>query len=314
MALKPPKPLAPIKIPRLATVGKPTGYETGAYPNWSNPAVHGVAAKAPAPYNWAGAANVNWFPGLKGAAPGSLAGIANIGAGWNQGSAVAPQQQPGYGSLIAGDWEVQDAESQMAAQMARARGDFQAGLRQQFIDLGLSDTAQLGNLGQYIDADTIKDAVANKYSATAQNAQNAERQRAQGNAALAARGLLSSGQTTKSQTDVTAAQEGANYSALRNFLSGGASGLSGLGDLEAQMAQGVAQARYAAAARAAEMAQYGAAGGPGYGYGGFNLGMELPQSFSLAGLDQRLAGMNAPGLRKALSPNSIAAALGKIRW
>lgn len=157
-----------------------------------------------------------------------------------------------YASLISGDWEVQDAEAAMGAQMARARGDFQAGLRQQLIDLGISDTSKLGSLGKYIDADTIKAAVANKYSATAQNAQSAERARSQNNAALAARGLLSSGQTTKSQQDVTTAQEGANYAGLRSFLEGGASGLSGLADMEYQMARGVAAARAAAAQRAAE--------------------------------------------------------------
>jgi hypothetical protein len=172
---------------------------------------------------------------------------------------------PGYGGLISGDWEVQDAEAEMGAQMARARGDFQAGLRQQLIDLGLSDTSKLGSLGKYIDADTIKAAVENKYSATAQIAQQEARGRDQQNAALAARGLLSSGQTTKSATDIAAQAESGRYSALRSFLEGGASGLSGLGDMEYQLARGVAQARQAAAMRAAEMYQYGAEGGPDYG-------------------------------------------------
>ena len=164
-----------------------------------------------------------------------------------------------YGSLISGDWEVQDAEAAMGAEMARARGDFQAGLRQQLIDLGISDTSKLGSLGKYIDADTIKAAVANKYSATAQNSQAAERARAGNNAALAARGILNSGATTNAQQQVSAAQEAGDYQGLRSFLEGGASGLSGLGDMEYQLARGVAQARAAAAARAAE---FGPGGDP----------------------------------------------------
>jgi hypothetical protein len=165
-------------------------------------------------------------------------------------------QQPDYGAMIGGDWEVQDAEAAMGAQMARMRGDFQAGLRSQLIDLGLTDTSKLGSLGQYIDQDTIKKAVENKYSATAQIGQQAERARAGNNAALAARGLLSSGQTTKSEQDVSAAAESGRYSALRSFLESGASGLSGIADAEYNLARGVAQARQAAAMRAAELAQW----------------------------------------------------------
>jgi len=179
-------------------------------------------------------------------------------------------QSPDYGSMISGDWEVQGAEADMGAQMARARGDFQAQLRSQLIDLGLTDTSQLGSLGQYIDADTIKKAVENKYSATAQIAQGAERSRAGNNAALAARGLLSSGQTTKSQQDVSAAAESGRYSALRGFLEGGASGLSGLADMEYNLARNVAAARQAAAMRAADLYQGGEAieGGPAVGGAG----------------------------------------------
>lgn len=177
-------------------------------------------------------------------------GLGNIG--YTQ--AVRPRKPPpDYASLIAGDWEVQDAEAAMAAQMARARGDFQTGLRQQFIDLGIGDTSKLGkNLGRYINADTIKAAVANKYSLTAQNKQQADRNSAMSNASLAARGILNSGQTSKNLTDITAAQEGANYAGLRDFLEGGAQGLTGLADTEFGLSQGVAAARSAAAARAAQ--------------------------------------------------------------
>ena len=170
---------------------------------------------------------------------------------------------PDYGSLIGGDWEVQDAEAAMASGMARARGDFMAQLRAGLIDYGLSDTSKLGSLGQYIDADTIKAAVENKYSATAVAKQQAIRSRAANNASLAARGILSSGQTTKSQEDVTAAQEAQGYQALRDFLAGGQQGLTGLADREESYARGIAQARAAAAARAAEIAALQGQGGGG---------------------------------------------------
>ena len=155
--------------------------------------------------------------------------------------------------MINGDWEVADAEAMMASQMARARGDFTAGMRRGLVDLGLGDVSKLGSLGQYIDADTIKNAVANKYSQTAQIAQKEQRGRAVNNAALAARGMLRSGQTTKSQQDVSNEAESLRYGALRDYLSGAETGLMGLGDREAQLAQGVAQARYSAAARLANL-------------------------------------------------------------
>jgi hypothetical protein len=208
------------------------------------------------------------------------ANLANLGytppPNWGFGGGGGGAGGPDYGSMISGDWEVQDAEAAHGAQMARARGDFQAGLRSQLIDLGLTDVSKLGSLGQYIDQDTITKAIENKYSATAQIGQQAERGRAQNNAALAARGLLSSGQTTKSQQDVSAAAESGRYSALRSFLEGGASGLSGLADMEYQGARGIAAARQAAAMRAADLYQGDYSEGPaapaaagGYDYTGY---------------------------------------------
>lgn len=261
--LKPYKPARPNWAPpkRFTTPGgaKPQGYaKYGAY----GPVGQPLAAR-PAAYNWAGAANVDWFPGIdKNTKPIDWT-FGLPGAGGGAAAAGQTNAQPDYGSLISGDWEVQDAEAAMAAQMARARGDFQAGLRSQLIDLGISDTSKLGSLGKYIDADTIKAAVANKYSQTAQIAQQESRANAQSRAALAARGLLSSGQTTKEATDITASAESGRYAGLRSFLEGGASGLSGLADMEYGLARGVAQARAAAAARAAEQYQLGA--GEGYG-------------------------------------------------
>jgi hypothetical protein len=289
--------LKPLKVPKAPKV-----------PAWKKPIVN-VKPKLPASghygpsiYNPSGRNQAYKGP-MYGAAPAPQTPKLptfdwNTVAGGGNFAGVAPAQ-PDYGSMISGDWEVQDAEAAFGAQMARARGDFQAGLRSQLIDLGLSDTSKLGSLGQYIDSDTIQKAVENKYSATAQIGQQAERARAGNNAALAARGLLSSGQTTKSQQDVSAAAESGRYSALRSFLEGGASGLSGLADLEASGAREIAQARQAAAMRAAELAQwnsemgnvgeagangtlfapsgnYGAGGLAGMGFQGFNPNYKRP--------------------------------------
>jgi hypothetical protein len=210
-----------------------------------------------------------FFPGGGGKQYSTQTGTYDQGASREQFTPLTD-----YGALISGDWEVQDAEAAMASQMSRGRGDFQAALRSQLIDLGLQDTSKLGSLGKYIDADTIKAAAANKYSATAQNQQVAERTHAMNNASLAARGMLSSGQTTKSAEDVIAAQEGAGYSALRNFLEGGAQGLSGLADMEYQMARGVASARAAAAQRAA---MYGPGGDP-TGFDQYGLSTDYSQT------------------------------------
>jgi hypothetical protein len=188
-------------------------------------------------------------------------------------------QQPSYGGMIGGDWEVQDAEAAMAARMASLRGDFTSGIRQALIDLGVTDTSKLGGFGQYIDAETISKAAQNKYSQSAQVAAAEKRQQRQSRAALAARGILSSGQTTKSEGDIAATAETARYNALRDFLQQGQSGLRGIADEEYALSRGVAQARQAAAMRAAET-YWGGMGGGEYGgdYQAQDLGMvQMPQ-------------------------------------
>jgi hypothetical protein len=241
-AYKPARPnWAPPK--RFTTPGgaKPAGY-----------AKYGIGTSAP----WGQTKKPNY--GLPKTAPGlgqSLLGKPGgswVGYEGSLGPSV-PQYTPPQGAgLIGGDWEVQQAETDMASQMARKRGDFQAGLRQAFVDLGASDASKLGNLGKYIDAETIQKAIENKYSQTATIGKQAERSRAVNNAALAARGMLSSGQTTQDQADVSAAAESGRYMALRNFLGQGAGDLSSLADLESDLARNIAMARGAAAGRAAE--------------------------------------------------------------
>jgi hypothetical protein len=177
----------------------------------------------------------------------------------------------GAAALIGGDYGVAEMESLMNARMGRAKGDFTSQLRQMLIDLGVVDKTKLGNLGQYIDADTIKKAAENKYSQTAQISQQETARRAQSEADLAARGMLSSGQLTTDTERTLAEGESARYGALRDFLSGGAQGLSQLADMNFDMAMQLAQARSAAAERAAMMQYYlgmGGDDGTGAGAGG----------------------------------------------
>ena len=163
--------------------------------------------------------------------------------------------------MIGGSYEVAQAEAMMGAQMARARTNLQNSLRMNVIDLGIGSKADLGDLSQYIDKATLQKAAANKYSTTAQIADQQARANANNDAQLAARGILSSGQTTKSAQDVTNQCEQARYMGLREFLRSGQTGLEHLGDVESQMAQGVMSARFAAASRLAQLYSGAGAGG-----------------------------------------------------
>jgi hypothetical protein len=163
---------------------------------------------------------------------------------------------PDYSSMIGGSWEVSAAESAMASQMAAARSQFQNQLRQSFIDLGYSgDMKQngLGDFSKYIDKDTIQKAIDNKYSAYSQIKQQEEKTNAVNDALLASSGLSLGGTTTATATDTINQAEQARYEGLRNFLSGGQQGLANLTNLKLQLAQGVEQARFAAAQRLAQM-------------------------------------------------------------
>jgi hypothetical protein len=174
-----------------------------------------------------------------------------------QAQAAIPAFTPDYASMIGGSYEVDAAESAMASQMAAARAQFQAQLRQNFIDLGYSGDMTkdngLGDFSKYIDKDTIQKAIDNKYSAYAQVKQQEAKTNAANDALLASSGLSLGGTTTATATDTINQAEQARYEGLRNFLSGGQAGLSNLTNLKLQLAQGVAQARAAAASRLAQM-------------------------------------------------------------
>lgn len=162
---------------------------------------------------------------------------------------------PDYSSMIGGAWEVGAAESMMGSQMAAARAQFQNQLRQSFIDLGYEgDKSQLGDFSKYIDKDTIQKAIDNKFSSYAQ----IKKQQATADAVNASLNLSSgmgvSGAVGEEAKNTLSQVEQSRYEGLRSFLSGGQTGLSNLTNMKNQLAQGVMQARFAAAQRLA--AQY----------------------------------------------------------
>ena len=256
----------------------------------------------------AGYGNYGNYPNVSGLT--SLAGQVGQGLpGVGVSGVSAPGAGPGmnlggidYSALIGGDYGVQEAESMMASRMGRARGDFQSQLRQMLVDLGVTDKSKLGSLGQYIDQDTIANAAANKYSKMAQVSQQETQANAQNQAALAARGILTSGQMTSDLENVTAQAENARYQGLRDFLSGGAQGLTQLADLQDQLASGVAQARAAAADRAAQEYYWqNMMGGGGGGYG--------VDPYGTGAVSRALSQINGPAIQQALSnyfhPNPV---------
>jgi hypothetical protein len=252
------KPRAPWKIPKIPGLinKKPRLPAAGHYaPSIYNPSGRNQGYRTTPVYSQGGAAVKPQTPNLPKFDWSTITGGGNFNTGGGGGGPT------GGAGLIGGDWEVQAAEAAMGAGMARKRGDFQAQLRQALIDLGIGDTSKLGNLSQYIDADTIKAAVENKYSQNAQIGQQAEKITAQTRARNAAMGRLSSGETTNRETEIAAQAEGNRFSALRDFLSGGAVGLSSLADAEAGYAEQIAMARAAAAQRAAETYPDAFAGG-----------------------------------------------------
>jgi len=173
------------------------------------------------------------------------------------GTAATPAYVPDYSQMIGSSWEVGAAESAMASQMAAARAAFQQQLRSNFIDLGYSGDLTkengLGDFSKYIDKDTIQKAIDNKYSAYNTIKQQQEKTDAYNAAMLSSSGLTQGGTATATAQDTVNQAEQARYEGLRNFLSGGQQGLSGLTSLKAQLAGQVAQARFAAAQRLAAM-------------------------------------------------------------
>lgn len=238
----------------------PTGYAPGGI-SYAKPAI--VKPKLPA-----GMAPIN--AGMSDAA--REAQLTGGGAWGTYSTPTVPYQQPtvkpavtaparptfkGYvAEGIPGDWEVQDAETAFATRMAQLRSAFQGDIRDALVNLGLPGSPEVGKeFGSYIDADTIAKAAQNKYSTAAQIAAQEQKQRKMQTAALAARGMLRSGQTTNQLAGIAAEGERGRFQAVQDFLTGARGGLKQLGETEAGLQGNVATARANAAARLAQ--QYG---------------------------------------------------------
>jgi hypothetical protein len=123
-----------------------------------------------------------------------------------------------YASMIPGDWQVTDAQAQGNKLTGEAEAAFQKSLRQAFIDYG-GDSSKLGDYAKYIDQPTIDAAQANKFSTVAQNLAAMTKSLRQQRAALAARGIGSSGANTEMTRQALTAKEAADYQGMRSFLS-----------------------------------------------------------------------------------------------
>lgn len=282
-ALPPPQPL-------------PTsGYSAGSYP--TSPYAGTPTYSGPTFGSWGSA-----FPQTGGDVVPATDPYTTQTGGGQVNTATGPIGPSGgvdWTSMIGGSYEVAQAEAMMAAQMARARDAFTGDIRSAFVNLGYTgDQGALGNLSQYLDQDTIQNAINNKYSLYNQITNAATKSNATNNATLAGRGILESGQTAKSASDVLHVSEQNRYDALRSFLQQGSTGLTHLGDVEAGLAQAVMQARFAAAQRLASMypmGQPGTGGSTGGGgtttpdwasvepYGSYQGGWMVPGGYSESG-------------------------------
>lgn len=201
--------------------------------------------------NWGMATQANALPGQ------DVPGIAgNPAAPYVPPTTAVKPATPGHwnttdwASMIPGDWEVTDAEAQGNKMQGEAEAAFQKQLRQAFIDYG-GDSSKLGDYSKYIDDPTIQAAQNNKFSQTAQNLAAMTKGLRQSRAALAARGIGSSGANTEMTRRALEAKEQSDYSGLRSLLGYADEGTAGLATTRQTITDKIAAARASAAARLA---------------------------------------------------------------
>jgi hypothetical protein len=141
------------------------------------------------------------------------------GAGAGVGPAPPAWQEPDWNALIGGDPEYASALSGITKQNQFDRGALQEAIRKAVVSGGY-------NLGtdDWIDSTTAEAAAANPLSTRAQIADQLRAGSAQSDAALAARGLLSSGQFTANRGNLQRGADTADASArdqLLNVIHGG---------------------------------------------------------------------------------------------
>ena len=184
--------------------------------------------------------------------------------------------KPDIEDLINRDAEVQRAITNRGTALGTANDLFNTALNRAAVALGLGGRGmgaelvpqtmgtmvtldEKGNpvrsarpFGSLITPETIQNAIANKYSTNQQIQNQQDRSQAQMSAALAGRGLLSSGQFSKSAGDIDASAAQDRFNALQQFLGTAEQGIGGIADQESALDQAIATARGNAGGRAAE--------------------------------------------------------------
>lgn len=237
---------------------------------------------APKPYNWMGARKVNFFPGLKGAAPGSL-GKSILGSGptgpipdffapLRGGSPYGGGGGNPYAGLLneylnqqKADFAAQGAADAASRDAALRRYVISYGKVPDFNQLGISPEAR-GFWEKAIDPTTRALAEKNYAEGTAIAArQDAANQVANRRipAALAARGMLRSGQTGADLRDQAQQYKIQGFDTLNELLGGVEGTVGNFLNAERERQRALAEAEMQA-----RMAAMGDWGGDMYGDGG----------------------------------------------
>jgi len=148
------------------------------------------------------------------------------------------------------NFDTTELENSWQSKLANARTQYGADLKQKIIDLGLSDWGQIQDPTalSYLDEPTRQAAANNQYSLRALSQQRYEKQTANARAQLAARGMLSSGQLTKTTNDALQGKQLQDYTDMRDLLTAITGWNQNLADMENQRQQALAQARFGQAA------------------------------------------------------------------
>jgi len=151
--------------------------------------------------------------------------------------------------MIAGDWEVQEPTTALAAQISGMESGLGTSLSSAFTNLGISDPKITDTYGKYITPEAVQKAVENKYSTGAQISKREREARANTEAVLAARGMLSSGYLTNQLARIASEGEGSRYKAVLDFLGLGEQGINAINEARRVGNREIAQARNRASQR-----------------------------------------------------------------
>ena len=193
-----------------------------------------------AEYGWTGSPDPNVVTRATQTGAPNLEGVGDY---WGAdtggfGGSIAPYSGPS-GDLL---------QSQSTEDLGVMSSSMTSKIRQALVDLGLTDVSQLDEgARKYVDDPTLAAAKANKYSLYQQIADASAKATAQSRAELAARGMLGSGQLTKSAQDIIKQGEEKRYAGTRTFSGSVGELLSAYAQRQREWAQRIAEARFAEA-------------------------------------------------------------------